>query len=183
MRRIRTRASQQRDEQLGILSPRPLIPEIARRSTRRILSPITVHNEPMSFGYVSWIAFLVFWLVFGWAYISFEMTTSVFSSTQGLSIRLQEQDPYPDETVVYRVEAAERRNLTIDGVVWDQFQKARLCREHPETSTFPVLVVAVPANESYQSFVTALERVLLTADQHGCRPSIQTTTVAVVPSN
>ena len=85
MRTTRTQQSLERDDQLGILTPRPLLPNIRRRPGRRFLLPGRLHL-PMSFGYVAWVAFLVFWLLFGRVMVVFYMTTHVISATRGLAL-------------------------------------------------------------------------------------------------
>ena len=118
MRIIRNNRQCSQDELNGVLSPRSLIPTISRRSKRGILGGLVTRCEPMSFGYVSWMAFLVFWMVFARAYVNHEMTTKTFSATSGLLISTVVKDDLR-ETTTYRVGIGPEGELVIDGQNWE----------------------------------------------------------------
>ena len=176
MRIIRNKRHRSLDELNGVLSPQPIIPTISRRSKRGVFGGLVTRCEPMSFGYVSWMAFLVFWMVFARAYVNYEMTTKVFSATSGVLISTVAKDDLRDtnDIATYRVGIGPQGELVIDGQNWKAFSKSNLCQQHPVSHNLPLVIVALSPNDTYQSMVGVVERVLVSASPYGCAPHIET---------
>ena len=179
MRIIRNKSHRLRDELNGVLSPRPLIPTISRRSKRAVLGGLVTRNEPMSFGYVSWMAFLVFWIVFARAYFFHEMTTKTFSVTRGVvivNVPDEESFEFP-EAVIYRVSIGPAGELRVAGQAWEAFPKDLLCLKHPKSRSLPIVVIEMDRFDTYQRMVTTIERIQTSAARHGCSPLVDTEVV------
>ena len=130
----------------------------------------------MSFGYLSWMAFLVFWMVFGRAYLFHEMTTKSFSVTRGVAVvnmPNEESFEFP-EAVTYRVSTGQAGELRVNGQAWDAFPKDLLCAKHPKSQSLPIVVIEMPWFDTYQRMVNTVERVLTSAARHGCAPLVDT---------
>lgn len=176
MRIIRNESHRSHDELNGVLSPRPLIPTISRRSKRGVFGGLVTRCAPMSFGYVSWMAFLVFWIVFARAYFFHELTTKTFSVTTGVLIVALAEDEGrdPNDITTYSVGIGSKGELLIGGQNWVEFPKANLCREHPVSKRLPLVIVVLSRDDSYQRMVSTIEDVLISAAPYGCSPYIET---------
>jgi len=192
MRIIRRPEQRQRDELEGTFSPRPLIPTISRRSKQRFASGI-LRPESMSLGYVSWMAFLVFWIVFGRVTVLYSMTMGglvQFPAAGGVSLALQgerleadqldqliagelvvgEDGPFElntDHYTVHHVRVQADGVLQIEAEVWSSTHMQELCADHEETGRTPVVFLTVNNEASYQVVVSALDKIR-TASPAGC---------------
>lgn len=196
MRTTRSDESQDLDEHLGIISPRTLVPQIRRRHSRkRFAVPATLHRMN-SFGYVSWMAFLVFWLVFGRAVVAYYMTTTVAhpdyrgTKVQVIDVRLTPEvmDTLrrgvavrrtdgalalePDRETIHHLIADRHGRWFVGQQEWSQFDTAELCSEHPTTNRLPLVVVSMPETATYADAVNVADQLLATAAAHGCMPGI-----------
>ncbi len=107
----------------------------------------------MSMGYVGWIAFLVFWLVFGRALVFFYMSTAVFggfASGFELDLAAERRDVEHERAFAIRIEEN-------GAVLADPALLGMDCRVGPLDGRRPRLEVEFDRRLRYNGMVAALE--------------------------
>lgn len=198
MRIIRNPQHRDRDDQTGIIAPHPVLPTISRRHKRRILRGVVPRHRPMSLGYASWIAFLVFYLVFGRLMVTYYMVTGgLGGESRGTAIRLLEVPLTGDDVDAMlagedsggRGEAYELNTLDnairhvrvlADGSRGGAGESdngstgADLCRERSERGKYPVAIITLPCDATLQDMVQAADAVQA-GRSYGCTIEIRFT--------
>lgn len=191
MRLIRDHESLDRDEQLGILEIRRLIPRLSRRRGPFRLSPARLHH-PRSLGYIAWLAFLIFWIVFGRLTLFWFMTTGGFYPyPYGLELRLAnthlsgaEVDALlsgddvlrPDGSIelnrtyyrYFHLRVGMAGQMTLENEEGLQSELHAICDDHADSGKHPVVFITLPEDSPYQNAVSAVD--LLSSAQLRCTP-------------
>jgi len=191
MRVLRSEWARDLDEQLGIINYSAVRPTIARRRSSgrwHVMPGPTL--RPMSFGYVGWMAFLVFWIVFGRALLFFLMIGGFMSgSSKGLEVTLARSTERawdlerfdvglvvvnddghivldPDRHLVYRL------NISTETEVLSRVESdmVTLCDESQRLHRIPTIAVASSDDVSYQDVVATIDLVRRMNYSHGCEP-------------
>ena len=199
MRFVRPQQTRDRDEQLGLVYPPSLIPRLWRRRGSFSVRP-TLFHRPISLGYVSWLAFLTFWIVFGRAMVFYLMTTTtVDPDYRGVPIELMNialsgsdvddlragrdvsgpNGPIEFNRIdynIYHLKVGKDDRSTINDEDLRQFDKRSVCANKSVTGRRSVFLVSMLANASYQETVSAVDFVHST-EWGGCLPTVYLTSV------